>query len=166
MYGLPLAGILAFNQLKNHLANHDYAPCTHTPGLWSHSTRDITFTLVVDDFGIKYTNRDDAIHLITALEELYTVTTDWTGSLYLTMTLNWDYIHSTVDISMHGYVAKALSTHTAPPRRTLPTRMVQTNLWHPPTPHLASRRHSATSTIRSHTHTINYWHTLILCPCH
>jgi hypothetical protein len=44
--------------------------------------------------------------------------------------------------------------------------MVQTNLWHPPTAHLASRRHSATSTIRSHTHTINYWHTLMICPCH
>jgi hypothetical protein len=68
MYGLPQAGILAFNQLKNHLATHDYAPCTHTPGIWTHSTRDITFSLVVDDFGIKYTNRDDAIHLLAAHE--------------------------------------------------------------------------------------------------
>jgi hypothetical protein len=67
MCRLPQAGIIAFNQLKNHLANHDYAPCTHTPGIWTHSTRDITFSLVVDDFGIKYTNHDDAIHLITAL---------------------------------------------------------------------------------------------------
>jgi hypothetical protein len=90
MYGLPQAGILAFNQLKTHLATHNYAPCTHTPGLWTHSNRNITFTLVVDDFGIKYTNRDDAIHLLTALEELYTVTTDWTGSLYLAMTLSLD----------------------------------------------------------------------------
>jgi hypothetical protein len=39
---------------------------------------------------------------------MYTVTTDWTGSLYLAMTLNWDYICSTVDISMPGYVTKAL----------------------------------------------------------
>jgi hypothetical protein len=81
MYGLPQAGILAFNQLKTHLATHNYAPCTHTPWLWTHSTRNITFTLVVNDFVIKYTNRDDAIHLLTALEELYTVTIDWTGSL-------------------------------------------------------------------------------------
>jgi hypothetical protein len=108
MYGLPQAGILAFNQLKTHLATHDYAPCTHAPGLWTHSTRDITFSLIVDDFGIKYTNGDDAIHLLTALEEMYTITTYWTGSLYLAMTLNWDYIHSTIDISMPGYVAKAL----------------------------------------------------------
>jgi hypothetical protein len=108
MYGLLQAGILAFNQLKTHIATHGYAPCTHTPGLWTHSTRDITFSLVVNDFGIKYTNRDVTIHLLTALEKMYTVTTDWTGSLYLAMTLNWDYIHSTVDISMPGYVAKAL----------------------------------------------------------
>jgi hypothetical protein len=118
MYGLPQAGILAFNQLKTHLTTHDYAPCTHTPGLWTHSTRDITFSLVVDDFGIKYTNHDDAIHLLTALEEMYTVTTEWTRSLYLAMTLNWDYIHSTVNISMPVYVIKALERfqHT-PPRR-------------------------------------------------
>jgi hypothetical protein len=37
MYGLPQAGILAFNQLKTHLTTHDYATCTHTPGLWTHS---------------------------------------------------------------------------------------------------------------------------------
>jgi hypothetical protein len=70
MYGLPQAEILAFNQLKTNLATHNYAPCTHTPGLWTQSTRDITFLLVVDDLGIKYTNHDDAMHLLTALEEL------------------------------------------------------------------------------------------------
>jgi hypothetical protein len=117
MYDLPQAGILAFNQLKTHLATHDYAPCAHTPGLWTHSTRDITFSLVVDDFGIKYTNRDDAMNLLLALEELYTVTTDWTGSLYLAMTLNWDYTHSTVDFSIHGYVAKALEYFQHTPNR-------------------------------------------------
>jgi hypothetical protein len=75
------------------------------------------FSLVVDDFGIKYTNRDDAIHVLTALEEVYTVTTDCNGSLYLAMTLNWDYIHSTVDISMPGYVAKALERFQHTPTR-------------------------------------------------
>jgi hypothetical protein len=102
MYGLPQAGIIAFNQLKTHLPTHGYAPCTHTPGIWTHSTRDITFTLVVDDFGIKYTNLDDALDLLSALEELYTVTTGWTGSLYLAMTLRWDFILCTADISMPG----------------------------------------------------------------
>jgi hypothetical protein len=117
MYGLPQAGILAFNQLKTHLTTHDYVPCTPTPDLWTHPTRDITFSLVVDDFGIKYTNRDDAIHLLAALEEMYTVAMDWTGSLYLAMTLNWDYIDSTVNISMPGYVAKTLERFQHTPTR-------------------------------------------------
>jgi hypothetical protein len=108
MYGLPQAGILAYDQLVHHLSTHGYAPCTHTPGLWSHSTRDITFCLVVDKFGIKYTDKNNAIHLLTALQELYFVTTDWSGSLYLGMTLTWDYSHRTIDISMPGYVENAL----------------------------------------------------------
>jgi hypothetical protein len=120
VYGLPQAGMFAFNQLKTHLATHVYAPCTHIPGLWTHSTRNIMFSLVVNNFGINYTNRDDTIHLLTALEEMYTVTTDWTGSLYLATTLNWDYIHSIVDISMPGYVTKALEhfQHTPHSRAT------------------------------------------------
>jgi hypothetical protein len=31
MYGLPQAGILAFNRLKSHFATNGYAPCTNTP---------------------------------------------------------------------------------------------------------------------------------------
>ena len=36
------------------------------------------------------------------------MTTDWTGSLYCGLTLEWDYQNRTVDISMPGYIAKAL----------------------------------------------------------
>jgi hypothetical protein len=108
MHAPPQAGILAYNQLVTHLAQYGYAPCSHTPGLWTHETRDVTFCLVVDYFGIKYTNRCDAEHLLTALQALYVVTTDWTGSLYLAMTIDWDYRNHTVDISMPGYVTKAL----------------------------------------------------------
>jgi hypothetical protein len=112
------------------------------PGLWNHATHNITFSLVVDDFGIKYTNRDDAIHLLTALEEIYTVTTDWTGSLYLAMILNWDYIHSTVDISMPGYVAKSLEPFQHKPHgraKHSPHEWSKTIYGtHPPTTHLTS----------------------------
>ena len=51
MYGLPHAGKIANDRLVKHLQPHWYAPVTHTPGLWKHHTRNITFTLVVDDFG-------------------------------------------------------------------------------------------------------------------
>jgi len=33
MYGLPQAGILAYNRLVQHLALSDYTPVKHTPGL-------------------------------------------------------------------------------------------------------------------------------------
>jgi hypothetical protein len=109
IYGLPNAGILAYNQLVTHLAKHGYVPCTHTPCIWTHDTHNITFCLIVDDFGIKYTNRCDVEHLLAALQDLYVITTDWTGSLYLAMPIDWDYHTKTVDISMPGYVAKALN---------------------------------------------------------
>jgi hypothetical protein len=96
MYAPPQSGILAYNQLVTHLAQYGYAPCIHTPGLWTHETHDATFCLVVDDFGIKYTHRCDAEHLLTALQALYVATTDWTGSLYLTTKIDWDYHNHTV----------------------------------------------------------------------
>jgi len=52
MYGLPQAGKLANVQLQAFLEPHVYHPCPITPGLWMHTSHDIWFTLVVDDFAI------------------------------------------------------------------------------------------------------------------
>ena len=56
MYGLVQAGIIANEALKEHLQYYGYAPARITQGLWTHQDRDINFTLVVDDFGIRYRN--------------------------------------------------------------------------------------------------------------
>jgi hypothetical protein len=40
--------------------------------LFNHQTRPITFSLVVDDFGVKYVGREHAEHLVATLEKLYT----------------------------------------------------------------------------------------------
>jgi hypothetical protein len=119
MYGLPQVGILAYEQLVTHLAKHGYAPCPHMPGLWKHATCDVTFCLVVDDYGVKYTNKVDAEYLINALREICEVTIDWTGSLYIGITLQWDYDAKTVDISMPGYIEKAVQrfNHTSSQRK-------------------------------------------------
>jgi hypothetical protein len=53
MYGLPQAGILANELLQRSLAKDGYRPTQHTHGLWKHDTRPISFSLVVDDFGVK-----------------------------------------------------------------------------------------------------------------
>ena len=58
IYGLPQAGILANKLLRERLHPHGYYKVPHTPGLWKHIARPISFTLVVDDFGIKYVGKE------------------------------------------------------------------------------------------------------------
>ena len=60
------------------------------PGLWKHETRPIQYTLVVNDFGVKYNRHEHAEHLKKVLEEHYKVTTDWSGSQYIGIHLKWD----------------------------------------------------------------------------
>jgi hypothetical protein len=50
MYCLKQAGLLANQLLQTRLVPLGYNPARHTPGLWLHKTRPISFTLVVDDF--------------------------------------------------------------------------------------------------------------------
>jgi hypothetical protein len=118
MYGLPQAGILAHDRLVEHLATHGYVKTKHTPGLFRHVTRPIQFTLVVDDFGVKYTGTEHAQHLIDTLQALYTVTIDWDGTRYLGLTLAWDYEHRTLDMSMPDYIDQALTRFQRSPPLT------------------------------------------------
>ena len=53
IYGLPQVGALANKGQKETLAPNGYIEVPHTPGLWSHITRPIYFSLVVDNFGVK-----------------------------------------------------------------------------------------------------------------
>ena len=64
MYGLPQAGNLAQELLEKWLAEFRYTQSKIIHGLWTHAMRPTTFTLVVDDFGVKYTIIEDAKHLI------------------------------------------------------------------------------------------------------
>ena len=107
MYGLPQSGILANDCLQAHLLEHGYEQAAHTPGLFNHETRPVTFSLIADDFGVKYVGEDHAQHLITTLQLLYRITIDWTGTKYCGLMLEWDYFARTVHVSMPGYVDKA-----------------------------------------------------------
>ena len=116
MYGLPQAGLLANKLLSSRLETHGYYQCQFTPGLWRHKWRPVTFSLVVDDFGVKTVGLTHAKHLIDALQKYYTVSVDWTGELFCGISLTWDYRGKTVDLSMPGYIEKALKRfHHAPP---------------------------------------------------
>jgi hypothetical protein len=109
MYGLKQADLLSNQLLQKRLPPFGYYPSHHTPGLWIHKTRPISFYLIVDDFTVKYVSKQHADHLRDALLCSYELTTDLEGKLYSGMTLKWDYKNRTCDISRHGYIANVLS---------------------------------------------------------
>ena len=77
MYGLPHAGIIAQKLLKERLENNGYRQSDKTPGFWKHDMRPISFTLIVDDFGVKCIGKKHANHLINVLKKHYTVEEYW-----------------------------------------------------------------------------------------
>jgi hypothetical protein len=129
MYGLPQAGILTNELLQRNLAKDGYRPTQHTHVLWKHGTRPISFSLVVDDFGVKYVGREHAEHLMECIKKNYYISSDWKGSAYCGLALEWDYKNRTVDLSMTGYIKAALHKyqHAAPAR---PEHEPHT--WNPP----------------------------------
>ena len=108
MYGLPHAGLIAQQLLEKRLNKHGYKQSKITPGLWTHEWRKITFSLIVDDFGVKYVGKEHVDHLIGALEEHYEITKDWDGLKYAGINMDWDYTKRIVHLSMPNYVANAL----------------------------------------------------------
>jgi hypothetical protein len=130
MYGLPQAGRIASDALIPHLATHGYNQSKRTPGLFTHAVRPIAFCLIVDDFGVKYVGKHHAQHLINTLTSKYTITKDWTGTQYCGITLKWDYTNGTVDLSMPGYVDRALQRFQHP-LPLLPEHAPHS--WKPPT---------------------------------
>ena len=98
MYGLPQLGLLAKKLLEEKLNKHGYKQSKLVPGLWKHDTRPIQFTLVVGNFGVKYTNKEDVLHLKSVLTQHYTIMTDWSRQQYIGITLDWDYTHRRVHL--------------------------------------------------------------------
>ena len=110
IYGLPQAGRQAQDRLVKHLREHGYHQCKNTPSLFRHSTRSIAFTLVVDDFGIKYTKEADLEHFLATLRMMYEITEDrGLTQKYVGITINHDRDAGTIQLSMPGYVSKALA---------------------------------------------------------
>ena len=108
VYGLKQAACLAYDSQKKHLQRHGYFPDKLAHNIWSHTTRKTKFCLCVDDFGVQYFSKGDAIHLIQALQEKYIFTTDFTGKLFCGLDITWNYTHGYVDITMNDFVRKTL----------------------------------------------------------
>ena len=78
-------------------------------GYLKHTTRDISFNLVVDIFGIKYKRRDNVDHLINSLEKKYIMKVDMDAKQYMGIsTLDWNYNQRKLICSMDKRIASAL----------------------------------------------------------
>jgi hypothetical protein len=108
MHGLSQAGIIAQDLLTKRLRQAGYQQNKVTPGYWRREWRPISFTLVIDDFGVKYINKTDVDHLTSVLSQDYEIDTDLDGTQYLGHTLNWDYKLRKVHLTMPEYIEKAL----------------------------------------------------------
>ena len=113
------AGKIAYNQLVRQWELHGYELCFHTSGLWRHKWPPILFSLVVNDFGVKYVRKVHAKNIVTILRKYHTLKTDWEGTLYCRITLKWDYTCHTDDLSMPGYINVVLLKYQHPePRKS------------------------------------------------
>jgi hypothetical protein len=83
----------------------------------------------VDDLGVKYVGREHAEHLMTCIKKKYNISSDWNGTAYCGLTLDWDYKNRTLELSMPGYIKAALHEyqHHVPAR---PEHAPHT--WNPP----------------------------------
>lgn len=77
--------------------------------MFRHETRNTTFVLVVDDFGVKFDTEADWRHLVNTLELHYKLKTDKDGKKFLGITIQFDRSLRTCTLSMPGYVEKALA---------------------------------------------------------
>ena len=88
LYGLPQAGKIAQNDAIALLKASGFHE-TATPCLFRHATRDITFCLVVDDYGVKYTSREDLDFLVDCLSAKYHVKVHPVATKHLGITINY-----------------------------------------------------------------------------
>ncbi len=74
-------------------------------------SRPISSTLVVDNFGLKYTHQEDIEHLIKCIKKKYKLTMDLDGNLYCSICMKWDYNARNLDIFMPGNILKQLQQY-------------------------------------------------------
>ena len=109
LHGLAEARRIANQDVVDHLAKFGHYECKFTPGLFSHETRPIHFSLIVDDFGVKWVHRKDFDHLLHSLETKCTMTCDVDGKQHVGMHLDWDCDTREVTCSMDQCAQDALS---------------------------------------------------------
>ena len=102
LLGLCQSGALAAKKLAADLKPFGYYKVPKTNCLWKHKFRQISCTVVGDDYGVSYVDKVDALHLEVALKKNYPITVDWTGDKYIGINLDWNYSKQELRTSMPG----------------------------------------------------------------
>jgi hypothetical protein len=108
MYGLKEAGKLSNLRLVSLLSTFGFYETT-TPCLFKHVSRPILFVLVVEDFGVKYTNRSDFDFLVSCLSTLYHAKADLIASKFLGFSVSHNRTARTFNVSYPGYASHLLA---------------------------------------------------------
>ena len=87
MYGLPQEGRIAKILLTINITPHGYCQYRHIPGLWNQKWIPVNLYLLVDDSGVKYVGKQHVENLINCINKHYTVSVEYTGSLYYVVML-------------------------------------------------------------------------------
>ena len=103
------AGRIANQDMADHLAKFGHHECKFTPGLFTHETRPIQFSLIADDFAVKWINKSDFDHLLQSLETKCTMTCDMEGKQHVGMHPEWNCDTREVICSMDQCIQDALS---------------------------------------------------------
>jgi hypothetical protein len=110
IYGLKAAGRLSQDRLIAHLAENGYHQAKHSPCLFVHKSNGVAFTLVVDDFLVKYQTQESIDHFTETLRKLYVITVDTAlKQKYVGITIDYNKAKGYMDLSMPGYVTNALT---------------------------------------------------------
>jgi hypothetical protein len=65
---------------RKHLKIAGYSQSKLPPRFWTYTWYPISFSIVVDDFGMKYLNKDNVDHLLHVLKQNYLCNTNWEGT--------------------------------------------------------------------------------------
>ncbi len=117
MYGLPQAGIIVQELLADRLKQHGYTQSKTMLGLWLHKTGPIQFSLIIDDFGVKYVSKENALHQLNTIQKYYKCSCEWDGKRYCGLTIKWDHEGQKVHLLMPTYIKKALQRFKHPPQK-------------------------------------------------
>ena len=117
MYGHPAAGRIAQTDFKALVKSNDYYEHPDVPCLFLHRTRPTSFTLIVDDLGIKIFSENDLQHLIDTIKTKWDVKVDRTGAKYNGIRLLWDYDNRTLITDIPNYVKEGLAKLQLPPNK-------------------------------------------------